>query len=113
MSERDEAKSWLLSDFELCETVGMGTFGRVRLCKHKTSNKYYVLKILKKQEIIRMKQVGHVLDEASILQELNHPFIVNMLKGFMDSERLYFLLEYIAGGELFHISVERVSFRRM
>ncbi|ESL10075.1 protein kinase A catalytic subunit [Trypanosoma rangeli SC58] len=59
------------------------------------------LKILKKQEVLRMKQVEHILAESSILQELNHPFIVNMLKGFMDNDRLYLLLEFVAGGELF------------
>ncbi|EPY32322.1 protein kinase A [Strigomonas culicis] len=48
-----------------------------------------------------MKQVNHVLQEAGILQEIQHPFIVNMLKGFMDEDRLYILLEYVVGGELF------------
>ena len=96
-----DATTWKLSDLEMKETLGTGTFGRVRLCRHKTLNKHFALKILKKQEILRMKQVDHILAEAAILSEIHHPFIVNMLKGFMDDDRLYILLEYVIGGELF------------
>lgn len=101
MITKVEASTWNLSDLDLRETVGTGTFGRVRLVKHKATGKYAALKILKKQEILRMKQVDHVLAEASILQEISHPFIVNMLRGYMDKSRLYILLEYVVGGELF------------
>lgn len=98
---KDEVASWRLSDLELKETLGTGSFGRVRLVKHTKSSKFCALKILKKQEIIRLKQVEHILAEASLLQEIDHPFIVNLLKGFMDEDRLYLLLEYVVGGELF------------
>jgi len=96
-----DATAWALTDLELKETLGTGTFGRVRLARHKTSHKYFALKILKKQEILRMKQVDHILQEASILSEIHHPFIVNMLRAYMDEHKLYLLLEYIVGGELF------------
>lgn len=96
-----EVATWRLADLEMRETIGTGSFGRVRLVKHKQSAKYCALKILKKQEILRMKQVEHVLAEACLLQEIDHPFIVNLLKGFMDDDRLYLLLEYVVGGELF------------
>lgn len=101
MISKEEAAKWKLSDLEMRETIGTGTFGRVRLCRHKATSKYCALKILKKQEILRMKQVDHILAEASILQEIQHPFVVNMLKGFMDADRLYILMEYVVGGELF------------
>lgn len=78
-----------------------GSFGRVRLARNKLSNKYCALKILKKAEIIRLKQVDHVISENSILAALSHPFIVNM-DGFTQDERyLYLVLEFVSGGELF------------
>jgi serine/threonine protein kinase len=78
-----------------------GSFGRVRLSRNKLSNKYYALKILKKAEIIRLKQVDHVISENSILAALSHPFIVNM-DGFTQDERyLYLVLEFVSGGEVF------------
>ena len=96
-----EPQSWRLSDLELRETLGTGTFGRVRLCRHKTTEKCYAVKILKKQEVLRMKQLDHVLAEASILSDISHPFIVNMVRGFMDEGRIFILMEYVVGGEMF------------
>lgn len=91
-----------LADFEVLQTVGTGTFGRVRLTKHKKTSKIYVFKILKKTEIIRLKQVDHIFSEFTILSGLNHPFIVE-LKGvnILDPKFIYFILEYVPGGELF------------
>jgi protein kinase X len=55
----------------------LGSFGRVRLAKHKLDGKYYAAKILKKAEIIKLKQVDHIMNETNILFQLSHPFIVN------------------------------------
>jgi len=55
----------------------LGSFGRVKLGKNKQNGKFYAVKILKKAEIIRLKQVDHVLSENSILATISHPFIVN------------------------------------
>eukprot|EP00743_Colponemidia_sp_Colp-15_P017505 GILK01021659.1.p1 GENE.GILK01021659.1~~GILK01021659.1.p1 ORF type:complete len:477 (-),score=43.82 GILK01021659.1:212-1477(-) len=96
-----DASRWRLSDLDLKETLGTGTFGRVRLCKHKTLQRFFALKMIKKQEILRLKQVDHILSEAAILKDPKHPFIVNMFKGFADEDRLYLLMEVVVGGELF------------
>ena len=65
-----------LSDFELLDTLGTGSFGRVRLVKFLNAPAakptYYALKILKKSEVIYLKQVDHVKTEKKILEELNH-----------------------------------------
>lgn len=99
--EVPDASGWNLSDLTLKETLGTGTFGRVRLCQHKDSGGFYAIKCLKKSEVLRMKQVEHILAEASILSAIRHPFIVNLLKTFQDDKRLYIILEYVVGGEVF------------
>lgn len=66
-----------LGEFELLDTLGTGTFGRVRLCRH-SNEKYFALKILKKNEIIRLKQVEHIISEKKILGKVDHPFIVKL-----------------------------------
>ena len=93
-----------INDFELLQTVGLGSFGRVRLSRHKKKDKVYVMKILKKIEIVKQKQVDHIYSEYNILTILNHPFIVE-LKGvnLTDPKYLYLILEYIPGGELFSL----------
>ena len=50
----------------------------MRLVKHKANGKYYALKVLKKHEVIRLKQVEHIMSEKSILAQVNHPFIVRL-----------------------------------
>lgn len=96
-----DANTWRLSDFELKETLGTGTFGRVRLARHKIHDKYFAMKCLKKREVIKLRQVEHIMHEAAILAEIDHPFVVNMIRGFQDESRLYILLEYVVGGEMF------------
>ena len=59
-------------------TIGTGTFGRVCLCRDKITNKYWAMKILAMADVIRLKQIEHVKNEKNILQEIDHPFIVNM-----------------------------------
>ena len=107
----DKPKKVKLSDFEKMQTVGLGSFGRVRLCRYKKNDKIYVMKILKKMEIIKQKQVDHVFSEFNILSVLNHPFIVQLVGlNFDDPKYLYFIIEYVQGGELFTLLRNRGSF---
>jgi len=94
-----------IDDFELRDTLGTGTFGRVRLTRIKNQTPIIpvALKILKKIEIIRLKQLEHTKAEKDILLSINHPFIVNMLYCFQDRLRVYMVLEFIPGGELFSL----------
>lgn len=57
---------------------GTGTFGRVCLVRNKSTDKYGAMKILAMADVIRLKQVDHVKNEKNILQEIRHPFIVNL-----------------------------------
>lgn len=67
-----------LSNYTMDKTLGTGSFGRVKLAKNKKTGKYVAIKILKKAEIIKLKQVDHILNEVKILTIINHPFLVNM-----------------------------------
>ena len=62
---------------------------------------YFALKIMKKLEIVRLKQVEHVRNEKDILMSVNHPFLVTLFAVAQDKRNLYMLLEFINGGELF------------
>ena len=73
-------KHYALGDFTILTTLGTGTFGRVRLVRLKDSADMtsMALKILKKTEIVRLKQVVHVQSEKKILQMISHPFIIKL-----------------------------------
>eukprot|EP01084_Bolivina_argentea_P200767 343272_1 len=90
-----------LNDFNLHETVGTGTFGRVRLVQSLLNLEWYVLKVMKKATIVRLKQVTHIKNEITLLRTMDHPGLVKMCGMFQTDENLYLVLEYINGGELF------------
>ncbi|KAF4124708.1 protein kinase A [Geosmithia morbida] len=83
------------------------TLGTVQPVQHSSSSSpsdqsFYALKILRKTEIIKLKQIDHVRHERSILAEIaGHPFITCLRASFSDRDSLYMLLDYVPGGELF------------
>lgn len=75
------------------------------------------MKVLNKAHLIDRNQVAHTRDEKSILQKLQHPFIVKLRYAFQTKEKLYMIMDYVHGGELFYhlkkegkFSEERVRF---
>ncbi|CZS98138.1 related to cAMP-dependent protein kinase catalytic subunit [Rhynchosporium agropyri] len=96
-----------VKDFELVRTLGTGTFARVwlvRLAKpaEEDREKVFALKVLRKVDVIKLKQVDHVNHERSVLADVaGHPFITTLITTFSDHESLYMLLDYCPGGEVF------------
>jgi len=90
-----------LNDLELLETIGTGSFSRVRLVRHLGDNKYYALKMMKKSAIVRHGQLQHVVNEVFILSRIRSPLVVQLAGMFQDDNNVYICLEYASGGELF------------
>ena len=90
-----------LEDFKHLKVLGRGSFGKVILVKNENNNKLYAMKILDKKFIVKKNQVSHTQTERALLEKLKHPFIVRLNYAFQDSKRLYFLTEFLQGGELF------------
>jgi len=91
-----------LDDFELDRTIGTGSFGRVMIVNlKKNRNQRYAMKMLKKENIVKMKQVEHTLNERKILSSIDFPFVVKLAYSFKDTSNLYMVLEYVTGGEMF------------
>jgi serum/glucocorticoid-regulated kinase 2 len=94
-------------DFELLTVIGKGSFGKVMQVRRKDDGKIYAMKVLRKEAIIARKQVTHTKAEKSILQKIQHPFIVKLHYAFQTKDKLYMILDYINGGELFfHLKKE-------
>ena len=90
-----------LEDFSQLKVLGRGSFGKVVLVRLEKSKKLYAMKILKKELVIKRKQVNHTMTERSLLEKLNHTFIVKLFYAFQDKTKLYFITEFMQGGELF------------
>ncbi|RWS06273.1 serine/threonine-protein kinase Sgk1-like protein, partial [Dinothrombium tinctorium] len=98
-SEKTYAKP---SDFEFLKVIGKGSFGKVLLAKHRFENKTYAVKVLQKKMIIKRNEKTHIMCERNVLlKNLNHPFLVGLHYSFQTRDKLYFVLDYVNGGELF------------
>mmetsp|Transcript_3896 Transcript_3896/g.5838 ORF Transcript_3896/g.5838 Transcript_3896/m.5838 type:complete len:784 (-) Transcript_3896:24-2375(-) len=100
-----------VDDFLLLKVVGRGNFGKVMQVRKKDTGRIYAMKVLRKDAIIAADAIRHTLAESSVLRRINHPFIVNLKYAFQTSDKLYMILDYLNGGELFfHLSnVDRFS----
>lgn len=90
-----------VDSFHIIKVIGKGSFGKVFLVREKSSSTLYALKVLKKDYIISKNQVEHTLTERSVLGYIHHPFIVGLNMAFQTSDKLFFVLDYCSGGELF------------
>jgi len=91
-----------IDEFELLKVIGKGSFGKVmQVCK-KDTKRIYAMKIIKKAHIVERAEVSHTLAERAVLAQLNHPFIVPLKFSFQSPEKLYLVLAFVNGGELFH-----------
>lgn len=100
-AQKEEIKKPGLEDFEMVRVLGKGSFGKVILCRKKDTRKLYAIKVLKKRHILKKKQVRHAKTERSVLEYLDHPFIVKLHYAFQTGEKLHFVIDYLPGGELF------------
>ena len=100
-------------DFELRKVLGKGGYGKVFQVKKVTgedNGKIFAMKVLKKATIVRnQKDTAHTKAERNILEEVKHPFIVDLIYAFQTKGKLYLILEYLSGGELFmHLEREGI-----
>jgi serine/threonine protein kinase len=94
-----------LDDFELLKVIGKGSYGKVTLVRKKESKRLFAMKSLNKSNVKRRNQVEHTKTERRVLGRAKHPFIVHLHYAFQTSQKLYFVLDYCPGGELFfHLS---------
>ncbi|KAI9464543.1 kinase-like protein [Lactarius psammicola] len=93
-----------LFHFILLRCVGKGAFGKVRVVQHKQTRDLYALKYINKAKCVRMKAVANVIQERRLLEEIDHPFVVNLRYAFQDDENCFFVLDLMLGGDLrFHL----------
>ena len=89
----------MLDDFEPLEVIGTGTYGKVKLVRKRDSGALFAMKVIHTKKLAN--HVASALTEHNILSKLNHPFIVKLHYSFIQGSKLYFLLEYCEGGELY------------
>ncbi|KAJ9596437.1 hypothetical protein L9F63_012521, partial [Diploptera punctata] len=100
-------------DFELRKVLGKGGYGKVfqvRKVTGQDAGTIFAMKVLRKASIVRnQKDTAHTKAERNILEAVKHPFIVDLIYAFQTGGKLYLILEYLSGGELFmHLEREGI-----
>lgn len=91
-----------ISDFTLVTTLGRGTFGKVMKVLHRPTGRIMAMKVLTKSVVSQRRMVEYIREERDIMAMLPpHPFVVTMHYALQTDHHLYFLLDYLPGGELY------------
>ncbi|KAK0201832.1 kinase-like domain-containing protein [Desarmillaria ectypa] len=94
--------SLTVDDFELITVIGKGSFGKVMQVRKRDTSRIYALKTIRKAHIVHRNEITHTLAERLVLAQVNSPFIVPLKFSFQSEQKLYLVLAFVNGGELFH-----------
>lgn len=98
-----------LEEFKIIKVIGRGSFGKVCLVEYLPTNELYAMKSLKKDVLIEQGQIENTIIEKKILESVNYPFLCNLVFCFQTQERVYLILPYMPGGELFqHLRMSKI-----
>jgi len=95
-------QSLTIDDFELITVIGKGSFGKVMQVRKRDTSRIYALKTIRKMHIVNRNEITHTLAERLVLAQVNNPFIVPLKFSFQSEQKLYLVLAFVNGGELFH-----------
>uniref|UniRef100_A0A8D3D213 non-specific serine/threonine protein kinase n=1 Tax=Scophthalmus maximus TaxID=52904 RepID=A0A8D3D213_SCOMX len=95
----------------LKRTLGIGAFGEVCLARKEDTGALYAMKTLRKKDVLLRNQVAHVKAERDILAEADNEWVVRLYYSFQDRDNLYFVMEYIPGGDMMSLLIRLGIFK--
>eukprot|EP01125_Pyxidicula_operculata_P015498 TRINITY_DN5260_c0_g1_i2.p1 TRINITY_DN5260_c0_g1~~TRINITY_DN5260_c0_g1_i2.p1 ORF type:complete len:366 (-),score=78.59 TRINITY_DN5260_c0_g1_i2:1300-2397(-) len=97
-----------VDDFEMLAVIGQGSFGKVVQVRMRSTQDIFAMKILNKKNIIERGEIEHTKAEKNILMRINHPFLMRLHYSFQTPDKLYLVMDFVNGGELFfHLQKDR------
>ncbi|XP_058072994.1 uncharacterized protein LOC131221714 [Magnolia sinica] len=87
--------------YELGRTLGEGTFAKVKFARNVESGENVAIKILDKEKVLKHKMIGQIKREISTMKLVKHPNVIQMHEVMASKTKIYIVLEYVTGGELF------------
>lgn len=105
-----DKKTASLKDFQLLSVIGQGAFGKVLLVRHSATGSVHAMKIISKQFVIDMDSVHYMKTERDVMTKIRHPFVIGLNYAFQTESKVYLVMEYQSGGELFSYLKEEGTF---
>ena len=99
-----------IQDFTVLKELGAGSFGRVLLVQHKITQAKYAIKAIDKRNKANIQEKPYFRREIEIMYRVHHPNVVKLFGHFEDNNYCYFIMEYIAGGNIYAL-VPKTSLR--
>ncbi|KAM5181119.1 serine/threonine-protein kinase LATS2 isoform 1-T2 [Mantella aurantiaca] len=96
--------------FVKIKTLGIGAFGEVCLASKVDTKALYAMKTLRKKDVLNRNQVAHVKAERDILAEADNEWVVKLYYSFQDKDNLYFVMDYIPGGDMMSLLIRMEVF---
>lgn len=102
-------KQYCLDDFELIKVIGRGSYAKVLMVELKKTRRIYAMKVIKKALVTDDEDIDWVQTEKHVFETAsNHPFLVGLHSCFQTPSRLFFVIEFVRGGDLmFHMQRQR------
>jgi serine/threonine protein kinase len=99
---KKEAQALLLGRFEVGKLLGHGTFAKVYHARNVKTNEGVAIKVIDKEKILKGGLIAHIKREISILRRVRHPNIVQLFEVMATKSKIFFVMEFVRGGELFN-----------
>lgn len=96
-----------IADYLLGETLGSGTFGKVKVGIHQLTGHKVAIKVMNRQKIKSLDVVGKIRREIQNLKLFRHPHIIKLYQVISTPSDIFMVMEYVGGGELFDYIVKR------
>ncbi|XP_061342704.1 CBL-interacting serine/threonine-protein kinase 12-like isoform X10 [Gastrolobium bilobum] len=101
-SNKKETPNLILGRYEIGKLLGHGTFAKVYHARNIKTGEGVAIKVIDKEKILKGGLVAHIKREISILRRVRHPNIVQLFEVMATKTKIYFVMEYVRGGELFN-----------
>ena len=88
--------------FDLLKLIGEGAFGKVIMVRNRLNKEMYAMKVIRKRLLKKRNNQAYMKSERDILTKIDHPFIVQLWFAFQTEQRLFLVMDFLGGGELFY-----------
>jgi serine/threonine protein kinase len=97
----------ILDEYDMGEICGHGKFSQVFKSIHKRTGNEVAIKVIEKEKLDEVES-SFLNTELAIIKVIQHPLIVELIDVFEDAEKIFIVLEFIHGGEMFNYLVDRI-----